>query len=147
MKERVQQDMKDAMRARDQRLLSVIRLLLAAIKQREVDERITLDDEQITAVLQKMIKQRRDSYEQYQKANRPELADQEAFEIEILQKYLPTQLSEQEIDTLVKNAITEVGGSSLKDLGKVMALLKSRIQGRADFSVVSQKTKSLLEEK
>lgn len=145
LKERIQQDMKNAMRAKDQRLLGVIRLLLAAVKQREIDERITLDDEQILSVIQKMIKQRRDSYTQYQQANRPELAEQEAFEINILEQYLPAQLSDQELDGILKNAITETNATSIKDLGKVMGLLKSRIQGRADLSVVSQKLKSLLE--
>lgn len=145
LKERIQQDMKDAMRARDQHLLGVIRLLLAAIKQREVDERIMLDDEQVLIVIQKMIKQRRDSINQFQKAERQDLVDQESYEIDVLQKYLPPQLSDAEIENLVKNAIAEAQASSIKDLGKVMALLKSKIQGQADFSVVSQKAKALLE--
>lgn len=145
LRERIQEEMKDAMRARDQKRLGVIRLLLAAVKQREIDERITLDDDQVIAVLQKMIKQRRDSFAQYESANRKDLADQEAYEIQVLQEYLPTQLSDAEIESLIKHTITEVGANSSKDIGKVMGALKPKLQGRADTAEVSRKVKVLLE--
>jgi hypothetical protein len=144
LKEKLQQDMKDAMRGGDKRSLGVIRLILAAIKQREVDERIELDDVQVTTVLDKMAKQRRDSLEQYEKAGRDDLADQESFEIELLKAYLPEQLGDAEIDTLIDEAIQATSASSMKDMGKVMGQLKARLQGRADMGAVSGRIKARL---
>jgi hypothetical protein len=144
LKEKLQQDMNDAMRGGDKRSLGVIRLILAAIKQREVDERIELDDVQVTTVLDKMAKQRRDSLEQYEKAGRDDLADQESFEIELLKAYLPEQLGDAEIDTLIDEAIQATSASSMKDMGKVMGQLKARLQGRADMGAVSGRIKTRL---
>ena len=144
VKENLQQDMKDAMRGGDKRRLGVIRLILAAIKQREVDERIELDDGQLVAVLDKMAKQRRESIEQFRKAGRDDLVEQEDFELEILKAYLPEQLDDAEIDTLVDEAIKNTGASSIKDMGKVMGQLKSKLQGRADMGAVSGKIKARL---
>ncbi len=137
LKQRIQDDMKAAMKGGDKRRLGVIRLAMAAIKQREVDERIELDDTQVLAVLDKMVKQRRDSIEQYQKAGRDELAEQEQYEIEVLQGYLPEALDENEITTLVEQAIEESGATSMRDMGKVMGILKPKLQGRADMGAVS----------
>ena len=144
LKDKLQQDMKDALRGGDKRSLGVIRLILAAIKQREVDERIELDDAQITVVLDKMAKQRRDSLEQYEKAGRDDLADQETFELEMLKAYLPEQLGDAEITTLIDEAIQATGASSMKDMGKVMGQLKSKLQGRADMGAVSGRIKGRL---
>jgi uncharacterized protein len=144
LKERIQQEMKDAMRAKDSRRLGVIRLLMAAIKQREVDERITLNDEQIVTVIEKMLKQRRDSLSQFQKAGRQDLVDQETYEMSVLEDYLPEQLPPEEIDNIIKNALVESGASSVKDIGKVMAIVKPKVQGKADISEVSQKIKNAL---
>jgi len=144
LKETLQQDMKTAMRAGDKRRLSVIRLINAAIKQREVDERIELDDTQVTAVLDKMAKQRRESIEQYEKAGRNDLAEQEHFELEVLKSYLPEQLSDTEIDTLIADAIATTGAASIKDMGKVMGQLKDKLAGRADMGAVSSRIKSRL---
>lgn len=144
LKDKLQQDMKDALRGGDKRSLGVIRLILAAIKQREVDERIELDDAQITVVLDKMAKQRRDSLEQYEKAGRDDLADQETFELEMLKAYLPEQLGDAEITTLIDEAIQATGASSMKDMGKVMGQLKSKLQGRADMGAVSGRIKNRL---
>jgi hypothetical protein len=141
---RIQEDMKSAMRASDKRRLGVIRLILAAIKQREVDERIVLDDTQVTVVLDKMLKQRRESISQYEQAGRTDLAEQEQFEMEVIQAYLPQPLSPAEIDALIGQAITETGASGIKDMGKVMALLKPQLQGRADMSAVSAQIKAKL---
>ena len=143
-KESLQQDMKEAMRAGDKRRLGVIRLILAAVKQREVDERIELDDAQVTAVLDKMAKQRRESIDQYQKAGRDDLVEQESFELEVLKTYLPEQLSESEIDTLIEEAVQATGASSMKDMGKIMGQLKDKLQGRADMGAVSGKIKARL---
>ena len=132
----LQDEMKAAMKSGDKRRLSTIRLILAAIKQREVDERIELDDAQVLLVLDKMVKQRRDSVEQFEKAGRTELADQEKFEIGIIQEYLPAQLSEDEISAMITEAITATGAESMKDLGKVMGMLKPKLQGRADMGAV-----------
>lgn len=129
--------MKAAMKGGDKRKLGVIRLLMAAIKQREVDERIELDDAQILAVLDKMVKQRRDSIAQYEQAGRTELAEQEAFEIGILQEYLPQALSDDEISTMITEAIASTGAESMRDMGKVMGILKPKMQGRADMGAVS----------
>ena len=144
LKDKLQQDMKDALRGGDKRSLGVIRLILAAIKQREVDERIELDDAQVTSVLDKMAKQRRDSLEQYQKAGRDDLADQETFELEILKAYLPEQLGDAEIDVLIDEAIQACGANSMKDMGKVMGQLKAKLQGRADMGAVSGRIKDRL---
>ena len=129
--------MKAAMKSGDKRRLGIIRLIRAAIKQREVDERIELDDTQVLLVLDKMVKQRRDSVEQFEKAGRTELADQEKFEIGVIQEYLPAQLSEDEISALITEAITATGAESMKDMGKVMGMLKPKLQGRADMGAVS----------
>ena len=144
LKDTLQQDMKTAMRGGDKPKLAVVRLILAAIKQREVDERIELDDAQVTVVLDKMSKQRRDSLEQYENAGREDLAAQERFELEIIQTYLPKQLDDAEIDTLIGAAIEATGAASIKDMGKVMSQLKSKLQGRADMGAVSGKIKARL---
>jgi len=141
---RITDDVKVAMKAKDKPRLGVLRLITAAIKQREVDERITLDDDQVVTVLEKMIKQRKDSIAQYEKAGRDELAQQEAFEIGIIQAYLPEQLSDAEIDALIAEAISSSGAASMKDMGKVMGLLKPRLAGRADMGQVSQIIKKQL---
>jgi len=132
------------MRGGDKPRLGVIRLILAAIKQREVDERIELDDAQITVVLDKMSKQRRDSLEQYEKAGRDDLAAQEKFELEVLKTYLPEQLDDAEIDSLIGAAIAATGAAGMKDMGKVMGQLKSKLQGRADMGMVSARIKARL---
>lgn len=144
LKQRITEDMKSAMRAADKRRLGTIRLLMAAIKQREVDDRIALDDAQVIAAIEKMIKQRRDSMSQYEAAGRQELADQEVYEIEVLQTYMPAALSEAEVDTLIEAAITHTGAVSAKDMGKVIAALKAQAQGRADMGKVSAKVKARL---
>jgi uncharacterized protein len=144
LKETLQQDMKAAMRAADKRRLGVIRLINAAIKQREVDERIDLDDSQVIVVLDKMAKQRRESIEQYEKAGREDLAEQEHFELEVLKTYLPEQLDEAEIDAMIAEAIAATGAQSVKDMGKVMGQLKARLAGRADMGAVSGKIKARL---
>jgi len=136
--------MKDAMRGRDKPRLGVIRLILAAVKQREVDERIELDDTQVITVLDKMSKQRRDSLEHYEKAGRDDLAEQEKFELGVLKTYLPEQLGDAEIDALIEEAVQATSASSLKDMGKVMGLLKDKLQGRADMGAVSGKIKARL---
>lgn len=141
---RINDDVKVAMKAKDKPRLGVLRLITAAIKQREVDERITLDDDQVLAVLEKMIKQRKDSIEQYEKAGRDELAQQEAFEIGIIQEYLPEPLSDAEIDALIAEAISSSGAASMKDMGKVMGMLKPKLAGRADMGQVSQIIKKQL---
>ncbi len=144
LKERITEDMKAAMRSGQKERLGVIRMLTAAIKQREVDERITLDDAQVTGVIEKMIKQRKESLQQFQAGNRPDLADKEAAEIALLQTYLPAALTDGEVDALIAEAITTVGAASVKDMGKVMALIKGRAQGRADMAVVGAKIKAKL---
>ena len=141
---RINDNVKVAMKAKDKPRLGVLRLITAAIKQREVDERITLDDDQVLAVLEKMIKQRKDSIDQYEKAGRDELAQQEAFEIGIIQQYLPEQLSDAEIDALIAEAISSSGAASMKDMGKVMGMLKPKLAGRADMGQVSQIIKKQL---
>jgi uncharacterized protein YqeY len=144
LKQQLTDDMKAAMRNKDKSRLGVVRLVLSAIKQREVDERIELDDTQVLAVLDKMVKQRRDSVKQYEEAGRQELADQENYEISILQEYLPAALGEDEIDALIKAAIESTGASSMKEMGQVMGVLKPQVQGRADMAAVSQRIKSQL---
>ncbi len=144
LKARIQEDMKATMRSGEKPRLGVIRLVLAAIKQREVDERIELDDTQILVVLDKMLKQRRESLNIYEQAGRDDLADQETFELGIIQAYLPKPLSAAEIDGLIASAITETGASGIKDMGKVMAILKPQLQGRADMTSVSARIKAQL---
>ena len=144
LKDKLQQDMKTAMRAGEKRELAVIRLINAAIKQREVDERIELNDDQVTAAIDKMAKQRRESIEQYEKAGRDDLADQEKFELDILKTYLPEQLDEAEIDAMIEAAVTATGASSIKDMGKIMGQLKPKLAGRADMGAVSGKIKARL---
>lgn len=141
---RIKEDMKTTMKARDARRLGLIRLLMAAIKQREVDERITLDDTQVLAVIDKMLKQRQDSASQFQNAGRLDLAEQEDFEMAILHEYMPPPLSEQEVETLIQQTITSVKATSIKDMGTVMAQLKPLLQGRADMGAVSAKIKEKL---
>ena len=144
LKDRIQQDVKDAMRAKDKSRLAAIRLITAAIKQREVDERIELDDAQVTAVLDKMAKQRRESISQFEKAGRDDLIAQEVMELEIIQSYLPEQLGEDEINALIDSAMQATGATSIKDMGKVMGQLKPKLQGRADMSAVSALIKARL---
>lgn len=142
--DRIKEDMKAAMKGGDKARLGVIRLILAAIKQVEVDERITLDNERVIQVLDKMLKQRRESIRQYAEAGRQDLVAIEEAEIPVIQDFLPQALTETEIDLMVKDAVTESGAESIKDMGKVMALLKTKMQGRADMSVVSNKIKAAL---
>ena len=144
IKDVILEDMKTAMRGQEKERLATIRLILAALKQREVDERITLTDEQVLAILNKMIKQRRDSITQFESGNRPDLAQKEAEEIRVIQTYLPAQLNEAEIDQAVTVALQETGATSAKDMGKVMGLLKAKLQGKADMTVVSAKVKEKL---
>ena len=144
IKEKILEDMKTAMRSHDKERLAAIRLIMAAMKQREVDERIELTDEHVLAILNKMIKQRRDSISQYEAGNRPDLAQREANEIQVIQQYLPAQLSELEVEQAVMAAIQESGAASAKDMGKVMGVLKAKIQGKADMTVVSAKVKEKL---
>lgn len=144
LKDRITEDMKAAMRAKDSVRLGTIRLIQAAIKQREVDERITLDDDQVTAVLTTMLKQRKDSISQFESAGRQDLADKEKAEVEIINAYMPEQLSEEEVDGIIKEVIAETGAQGPKDMGKVMGSIKPRLQGRADMGQVSQKIKALL---
>lgn len=136
--------MKTAMRAKDSARLSTVRLLLAAMKQKEVDERVELTDADVLAILEKMIKQRRESIAQFDKAARKDLADKEKAEIEVLSVYLPQKMSDAEIAQAVSSAIREAGASGIKDMGKVMALLKPRLAGRADMGAVSGLVKSKL---
>lgn len=141
---RITDDVKAAMRSRDKDRLAVLRLITAAIKQIEVDQRITLDDDQVISVLEKMLKQRKDSIEQFSKAGRDELVAQEASEIEIIQQYLPEQLSDDEIKALIDEAISATHAASMKDMGKVMGMLKPKLAGRADMGKVSQTIKQRL---
>lgn len=144
LKERITEDMKTAMRAKEASKLAAIRLLLAAIKQREVDERIILDDTAITAVIDKMLKQRRDSITQYESAGRQDLADAEKFEAELLTAYMPAGLSADEIAAAVDEAVTSTGASGPGDMGKIMAVLKPKLAGRADMTEVSKLVKAAL---
>jgi uncharacterized protein YqeY len=144
LKGRITEDMKAAMRSGEKERLGVIRMITAAIKQREVDERITLDDAQVLSVLEKMVKQRKESVAQFQAGNRPDLADKENAEITLLQGYLPAQLSDTDIDGLIGEAIAATGASTVKDMGKVMGIIKGKAQGRADMAVVGAKIKAKL---
>jgi uncharacterized protein YqeY len=144
LRARLNEAVKSAMRAADKARLGTLRLATAALKQREVDERIELSDEDVLATLSKMIKQRRESIAQYEQANRPELAAQEQAEIEILSEFLPQPLSETEIDQLIDEAVAETGASSVRDMGKVMGILRPQVQGRADVAAVSARVKDRL---
>jgi uncharacterized protein YqeY len=144
LKERITDDMKAAMRAGEKERLSVIRMITAAIKQREVDERISLDDAQVVAVLEKMVKQRKESLVQFQAGNRQDLVDKESAEIDLLKTYLPSQLDVGEIDALIADAIAATGAASVKDMGKVMGVIKAKAQGRADMGAVGAKIKAKL---
>jgi hypothetical protein len=144
LKERITDDMKAAMRSGEKERLGVIRMITSAIKQREVDERIALDDTQVLSVLEKMIKQRKESVVQFQAGNRPDLVDKEAGEITLLQGYLPSQLSDTELDALIAEAITATAAASIKDMGKVMGIIKGKAQGRADMAAVGAKIKAKL---
>jgi hypothetical protein len=144
LKERITEDMKSAMRASDKERLSTIRMVQAAIKQREVDERIALDDAQVLAVLEKMVKQRRESIAAFEQGGRADLADKEKAEIVVLTAYLPEQLTEAEVDALIQSAIAETGAASMKDMGKVMGAVKAKAAGRADMGAVSARIKAAL---
>jgi uncharacterized protein len=144
LKERITDDMKAAMRSGEKERLGVIRMITAAIKQREVDERIILDDPQVLSVLEKMIKQRKESLVHFKAGNRPDLADKESAEIALLQGYLPAALADAEIDALINEAVAATGAASVKDMGKVMAIIKAKAQGRADLGAVGAKIKAKL---
>ncbi|HEV2269635.1 MAG TPA: GatB/YqeY domain-containing protein [Steroidobacteraceae bacterium] len=144
LKERITEDMKSAMRAGEKERLGTIRLALAAIKQREVDERITLDDTQVLAVLEKMIKQRKEAITQFQAGGRADLVAKESAEVALLEGYLPARMSDAELDALIAGAIASTGATSARDMGKVMALVKSQAQGRADMGAVGARVKEKL---
>jgi len=144
LKERLQEDMKTAMRAGEKERLGTIRLILSAIKQREVDERISLDDAQVIAALEKMGKQRRESITQFAAGGRADLVDKETAELATISAYLPTQLSEADLDALINAAIVQSGASTIKDMGRVMALIKTQAQGRADMAAVGARIKARL---
>lgn len=144
LRETISQHMKDAMRAKDEARLGSLRMLWAAIQRREVDERITLDDAQVLAVAEKQIRQSREAVEQFQRGNRPDLAEKENRDIAVWSAYLPAQASDDEIDKLVSEAIAVTGAASIKDMGKVVGILKTKLQGRADMGKVSAKVKARL---
>ncbi|NNK32553.1 MAG: GatB/YqeY domain-containing protein [Xanthomonadales bacterium] len=144
LKIRIQDDVKTAMRAHERERLGVLRLVTAAIKQKEVDERIELNDEQVLAVLDKMVKQRRESLEQYQQAGREDLAETERYELTLIQEYLPEPLGADELAELIRSTIDELGASSIRDMGPVMNALRGQVQGRADMKAVSQAVKAQL---
>ena len=144
LREQLNEDIKTAMKAREADKLAALRLMLSAVKQREVDERITLDDAGVIAVVEKMIKQRKDSIEAFEKASRQELADKEKFEISVLEAYLPKQLSAAEVDAVIADAIASTGAKSPADMGKVMGIVKPKLAGRADMGKVSGLVKARL---
>ncbi|HTV78980.1 MAG TPA: GatB/YqeY domain-containing protein [Steroidobacteraceae bacterium] len=144
LKERITEDMKASMRSGDKERLAGIRLVLAAIKQREVDERIQLDDTQVLAVLEKMIKQRRESITQFEAGGRADLVAKESAELTVLLSYLPAQLSDAEVESAIRAAIASTGATTLKDMGKVMAAVKPQVQGRTDMGALSARIKGLL---
>ena len=144
LKAQITEAMKTAMREKEKSRLGVIRLITAAMKQIEVDERIELDDARVLAILDKMLKQRRESIKQYEAADRQELADQEAYEITIIQEFMPAQLDDSEIDAIIDEAVAATGASSMKDMGKVMGMIKPKLAGRADMGAVSGKIKAKL---
>ena len=141
---RIEEDVKSAMRTKDKERLGTLRLIRAAIKQREVDERVELDDAQVLAVLEKMLKQRRDSIEQYRAAGREELAAKEETEIGVIEQYMPARLDEAEVEAIIDEAIASTGAASVSDMGKVMGILKAKLQGRADLGAASAKVKARL---
>ena len=145
LKARIETELKDAMRARDKRTVNALRLVTAAMKQIEVDERIELDDARVLTILDKLAKQRQESITQYQKAERTELAEQEMFELTLIKRYLPEPLSESEVDSLITEAFYETGAQSMRDMGKIMAYLKPRLQGRADMAAISALIKNKLQ--
>ena len=144
LKTRIQDDVKNAMRSHERDQLAALRLVTAAIKQKEVDERIELDDEQVLAVLDKMVKQRRESLEQYEKAGRDDLAEKERFELGLIQNYLQEQLGAEELASLIRDTIANLGAGSIRDMGQVMSALRGQVQGRADMKAVSQSVKDQL---
>jgi uncharacterized protein len=144
LKARISEDMKNAMRAKDSARLGAIRLLQSAIKQREVDERIELDDQQVIAAIEKMLKQRRDSIAAYESANRQDLADVEKFEISVLQEYLPQALTDEEVAAILNQVIADTGAAGIKDMSKVMAAIKPLVVGRADMAKISGLIKAQL---
>ena len=144
LKTQILDDVKSAMRARDQKRLTALRLITSAIKQIEVDKRIEVDDQMVLAILDKMVKQRRDSFEQYESAGRDDLAAQEKFELDLIAVYLPEALSDDEVATLIKQAMVETGASSIRDMGAVMNKLRGDVQGRADMKAVSKAVKEQL---
>jgi uncharacterized protein YqeY len=144
LKALIQEDIKNAMRAHERERLAALRLISAAIKQKEVDERVDLNDEQVLAVLDKMVKQRRESLEQYESAGREDLAEKERYELDLIQAYLPEPLDEAELAALIQSTISEMGASSIRDMGPVMNALRGQVQGRADMKAVSQAVKAQL---
>jgi len=144
LKERITEDMKSAMRAGEKERLGTIRMLQAAIKQREVDERVMLDDAQVIAVVEKMLKQRKESIAQFEQGHRPDHAAREQAEIELLVAYLPAQLTDAEVDALIQEAIAATGAASVKDMGKVMGVVKAKAAGKADMGAVSARIKAAL---
>jgi len=144
LKTRILEDVKSAMRAHEREQLATLRLVTAAIKQKEIDERVDLSDEQVLAVLDKMVKQRRESLEQFEKAEREDLASKERYELDVIQAYLPEQLGEDELAELIRSTIAESGASSIRDMGQVMNALRGQVQGRADMKAVSQAVKAQL---
>ena len=144
LKDQITEDMKNAMRARDSERLGTIRLLLAALKQKEVDERVVLDDAAVVAIVDKLIKQRKDSLDAFQKADRKDLADKEAAELVVLQAYLPARLSAEEVTAAVQAIVTELGASGPGDMGKVMGAVKAKLAGKADMGQVSAAVKAAL---
>ena len=144
LKKCITDDMKSAMKAKDRQALKAVRMILEAIKQKEIDERIELNDAQVMTVIQKMVKQRKDSISQFSDAGRTDLVEIEEAELEIINNYMPEQLSDEEVTSVVDKAINDSGANSMKDMGKLMGMLKSQLQGKADMSLVSQLIKSKL---
>lgn len=144
LKSRIQSEMKDALRAGNKQRLGTLRLAFSELRKVEIDEKMSADDDRVILILDKMIKQRKDSLAQYEKAERQELADQESFEIQVLTEFLPRQLDDSEIDKLIEAAISETGATSMQEMGKVIGMIRPKVQGRADMSVISQKVKARL---
>jgi hypothetical protein len=144
LRDRIQDDMKSALRAKDKERLAAIRLILAGIQQREVDERITLDDSQVIAVLERMLKQRRESITQFQGAGRDDLVARESFESDIIQGYMPAALTEPELDALIESALAATGATAVRDMGRVMGVIKDQAQGRVDMTKASARVKKWL---
>lgn len=144
LKSRIQSEMKDALRAGNKQRLGTLRLAFSELRKVEIDEKMSADDDRVILILDKMIRQRKDSLAQYEKAERQELADQESFEIQVLTEFLPQQLDDSEIDKLIEAAISETGATSMQEMGKVIGMIRPKVQGRADMSVISQKVKARL---